>query len=124
MGETPLGKCPTNIATLDPPLTNATYIVSFYRLHRYREAFEVWKEYRADINNTPHSSTTYELLLNAFQTPQTVEALRQDMLRLGVVMNDGCGLAYVRLLLKNDKTSEVMDFVKTDLVLRVWLLLI
>ncbi len=71
------------------------------------------------MNNTPHSSTTYELLLNAFHTPQTVEALRQDMLRLGVVMNDGCGLAYVRLLLKNGKTSEVMDFVKTDLVLRV-----
>lgn len=29
----------------------------------------------------------------------TVEALREDMMKLGVVMSDRCGLGYVKLLL-------------------------
>ncbi len=89
------------------------------RTRRFNEAVRFWKEYRSNLDNTPHSSSTYELLLYIYHTPQTVEAVRQDMIRLGVVMNEKCGLAYVNSLLKNQKIDEVMKFTENEFALRV-----
>lgn len=52
---------------------------------------------------------------------QTVEALREDMTKLGVVMSGRCGLGYVRLLLdiNGGRVDHVMKFIENDLVLRV-----
>ena len=93
---------------------------TFCRTGHYDNAVELWKKYRADITNTPHSSTTYELLMSVFRTPEMIEALRLDMLKLGVVMSDKCGLAYAKLLVDNRRTNEVIEFIKRDLVLRVY----
>ena len=70
-------------------------------------------------NHTPHSSSTYELILSIYHTVNSIEAVRQDMLRMDVVMNERCGLIYTMVLLKNGRTTELLKFIEEDLVLRV-----
>ena len=91
----------------------------FIRIGCYSDAVEFWKQYRANPNHTPHSSSTYELILSIYHTVNSIEAVRQDMLRMGVVMNERCGLIYTMVLLKNGRTTELLKFIEEDLVLRV-----